>query len=197
MSSVRSTCSAYDEHDEEAMMGIEQHLMSPKATTKHPRHRTGCTCIVCLQSPSGAGPKHDKCCSCTVCDAVKRRRRSLLLRREKKQIKKDKNAHKELESQNSDEELRQCVNISKNHEHHHTSPLTLQIDLNFQPEKDEESLTGSNTTTKNNKSLHHDDTVKSSFKPPSSSSPYSQIDKEDEGKLKRNTETADITKSSS
>ncbi|CAH2078359.1 unnamed protein product [Thlaspi arvense] len=183
-----STCSCNkrhlaEEHDEEAMEDETEGLsMSPKATTKHPRHRNGCTCIVCIQSPSGKSPKHDKCCSCTVCDTVKRRICSLLLgKKKKKQIEKGNKALKELESLNSDEELHQSDNnsgdTSKSHEHH-GSPLKPQIDLNFQPEKDEESLPRSHTTI-NNKSLHHDDT---SFKPPSSSSAHSQIEKEDEGK---------------
>ncbi|KAG9136598.1 hypothetical protein Leryth_024752 [Lithospermum erythrorhizon] len=28
------------------------------ATTRHPRHKPGCSCIVCMQPPSGKGPKH-------------------------------------------------------------------------------------------------------------------------------------------
>ncbi|KAL1201818.1 B3 domain-containing transcription factor VAL3 [Cardamine amara subsp. amara] len=180
----RSTCTADrvvvpEQEDEEAIEEVEGLSMSSNTTTKHPRHRTGCTCIVCIQFPSGQGPKHDRCCSCVVCDTVKRRRRSLLLKREKKQLEKEENAHKELEQLNSDDddELHQSANNSKNHERHN-SPLKSQIDLNFQPEKDEDSLPGSNTTTKY-KSLHHDDTVKSSFKPPSSSGVSSQTDMED------------------
>ncbi|XP_052177804.1 B3 domain-containing transcription repressor VAL1-like isoform X2 [Diospyros lotus] len=39
---------------------------SPGTTTKHPRHRPGCTCIVCIQPPSGKG-KHKSTCVCSVC----------------------------------------------------------------------------------------------------------------------------------
>ncbi|CAN1854376.1 B3 domain-containing protein Os07g0563300 [Linum perenne] len=46
---------------------------SSAMTTKHPRHKPGCTCIVCIQPPSGKGPKHKPTCACTVCEAVKRR----------------------------------------------------------------------------------------------------------------------------
>ncbi|CAA7054671.1 unnamed protein product [Microthlaspi erraticum] len=157
-----------DDHDEKAMEETKGVLMSPNATTKHPRHRSGCTCIVCIQSPSGKGPKHDRCCSCSICDTVKRRRRSLLLRRKKKkQIEKENKAKEKLESQ---KKLHQSANNSRNtsklHKNH-ASALKAQIDLNFQPEKDEESLPGSNASTEN-KSLHHDDT---SFKPPPPSSP--------------------------
>lgn len=56
-------------------------LTSP--TTKHPRHRLGCTCIVCIQPPSGTGPKHKSCCTCSVCVTVKRRFKTLMQRRRK------------------------------------------------------------------------------------------------------------------
>ncbi|KAG2238223.1 hypothetical protein Bca52824_092534 [Brassica carinata] len=81
-----STCSANkgllaEQDDEEAKDEAEGLLMSPKSTSKHPRHRNGCTCIVCLQSPSGSSPKHGRRCSCTVCDTVRRRRETLLQRK--------------------------------------------------------------------------------------------------------------------
>ncbi|KAJ4912819.1 B3 domain-containing transcription factor VAL3 [Raphanus sativus] len=163
-----------EQDDEEAKDEAEGLLTSPKSTSKHPRHRNGCTCIVCIQSPSGASPKHGRRCSCTVCDTVRRRRETLLLRKKKQQIEIENKARKELESPNSDEELRQSANnsgtTSKNHEQRHAPPSKAQIDLNFQPERDEESLSPSNTTTKD-KSPHHDET---SCKPPSSSSVHSR-----------------------
>ncbi|KAH7291424.1 hypothetical protein KP509_29G016600 [Ceratopteris richardii] len=58
---------------------------SPAATTKHPRHRPGCTCIVCIQPPSGKGPKHKPTCNCNVCTTVKRRFKTLMMRRKKRQ----------------------------------------------------------------------------------------------------------------
>ncbi|XP_024528328.1 B3 domain-containing protein Os07g0563300 isoform X1 [Selaginella moellendorffii] len=57
----------------------------PAATTKHPRHRPGCTCIVCIQPPSGKGPKHKPTCVCNVCLTVKRRFKTLMMRRKKRQ----------------------------------------------------------------------------------------------------------------
>ncbi|CAN4078211.1 unnamed protein product [Withania somnifera] len=57
---------------------------SSQARTKHPRHRPGCTCIVCIQPPSGKGPKHKQSCDCIVCKSVKRRFKTLMLKREKK-----------------------------------------------------------------------------------------------------------------
>ncbi|KAJ4873905.1 B3 domain-containing transcription repressor VAL2 [Raphanus sativus] len=50
------------------------------ATTKHPRHRAGCSCIVCSQPPSGKG-KHKPSYTRTVCQAVKRRFKTLMLRK--------------------------------------------------------------------------------------------------------------------
>eukprot|EP00249_Psilotum_nudum_P024681 c29261_g1_i2 orf=1348-4578(+) len=62
---------------------------SPAPTTKHPRHRPGCTCIVCIQPPSGKGPKHKPTCLCNVCMTVKRRFKTLMLRRKKRQSERD------------------------------------------------------------------------------------------------------------
>lgn len=50
-------------------------------TTRHPRHRPGCSCIVCIQPPSGKGPKHKQSCTCNVCNTVRRRFRTLMMRR--------------------------------------------------------------------------------------------------------------------
>lgn len=57
---------------------------SARATTKHPRHRPGCSCIVCIQPPSGKG-KHEQTCTCNVCTTVKRRFKTLMLRKKKRQ----------------------------------------------------------------------------------------------------------------
>lgn len=68
---------------------VEGESPSQPTTTKHPRHRPGCTCIVCIQPPSGKGPKHKQSCCCNVCLTVKRRFRTLLLRKEKRQSEKE------------------------------------------------------------------------------------------------------------
>ncbi|KAF8402487.1 hypothetical protein HHK36_010572 [Tetracentron sinense] len=57
---------------------------SVAATTRHPRHRPGCTCIVCIQPPSGKG-KHKPTCTCIVCMTVKRRFKTLMTRKKKRQ----------------------------------------------------------------------------------------------------------------
>lgn len=54
-------------------------------TTRHPRHRPGCTCIVCIQPPSGKG-KHKPTCICNVCLTVKRRFKTLMLKKKKRQV---------------------------------------------------------------------------------------------------------------
>ncbi|XP_031485333.1 B3 domain-containing protein Os07g0679700-like isoform X2 [Nymphaea colorata] len=58
---------------------------STATTTKHPRHRPGCSCIVCIQPPSGKGPKHKPTCTCNVCMTVRRRFKTLMMRRKKRQ----------------------------------------------------------------------------------------------------------------
>ncbi|XVF29715.1 hypothetical protein REPUB_Repub15cG0146100 [Reevesia pubescens] len=57
---------------------------SVATTTKHPRHRPGCSCIVCIQPPSGKG-KHEPTCTCNVCMTVKRRFKTLMMRKKKRQ----------------------------------------------------------------------------------------------------------------
>ncbi|CAA7037911.1 unnamed protein product [Microthlaspi erraticum] len=57
-------------------------------TTRHPRHRVGCSCIVCIQPPSGKG-RHKPSCACNVCSTVKRRFKTLMMRRKKKQLERD------------------------------------------------------------------------------------------------------------
>ncbi|KAF8051842.1 hypothetical protein N665_1661s0003 [Sinapis alba] len=57
-------------------------------TTRHPRHRVGCSCIVCIQPPSGKG-RHKSSCVCTVCSTVKRRFKTLMMRRKKKQLERE------------------------------------------------------------------------------------------------------------
>ncbi|XP_010931366.1 B3 domain-containing protein Os07g0679700 isoform X2 [Elaeis guineensis] len=66
-------------------------------TTKHPRHRPGCTCIVCIQPPSGKGPKHKPTCMCNVCMTVKRRFATLMMRKKKRQSEQEEaESHKRL-----------------------------------------------------------------------------------------------------
>ncbi|XP_057472045.1 B3 domain-containing protein Os07g0563300-like isoform X3 [Actinidia eriantha] len=135
---------------------------SSQATTRHPRHRPGCTCIVCIQPPSGKGPKHKQTCACNVCLTVKRRFQTLMLRREKKQSEKEAENARQKQQENAhfpgkmpDEETELFTNTGNSSQNVKTincedhdgmgpsvSPLKSQIDLNIQPERDEELSPG-------------------------------------------------------
>ncbi|CAN8247490.1 unnamed protein product [Cochlearia groenlandica] len=71
-------------------------------TTRHPRHRVGCTCIVCIQPPSGKG-RHKPNCGCNVCSTVKRRFKTLMMRRKKKQLERDGSVQEDEENKNTKE----------------------------------------------------------------------------------------------
>ncbi|KAJ4981126.1 hypothetical protein NE237_031963 [Protea cynaroides] len=136
---------------------------SSQATTKHPRHQPGCSCIVCIQPPSGKGPKHKQTCTCNVCLTVKRRFRTLMMRREKRQSEKEaETAHKKeqqvqqspkpepeddqpLSSNTSNSSpnpkhplVSETVDEDPNRKRPSSSPLKGQIDLNIQPEREDE-----------------------------------------------------------
>ncbi|RID62198.1 hypothetical protein BRARA_E01285 [Brassica rapa] len=70
-------------------------------TTRHPRHRVGCSCIVCIQPPSGKG-RHKPTCGCTVCSTVKRRFKTLMMRRKKKQLERDGTAAEAVDEENKE-----------------------------------------------------------------------------------------------
>ncbi|KAJ0809476.1 putative transcription factor C2C2-GATA family [Helianthus annuus] len=63
--------------------GSEHNESLAGPTTRHPRHRPGCSCIVCIQPPSGKG-KHKPNCICNVCATVRRRFKTLMLRKKKR-----------------------------------------------------------------------------------------------------------------
>ncbi|KAK2977126.1 hypothetical protein RJ640_017650 [Escallonia rubra] len=146
----------------------ETHQSSSQATTRHPRHRPGCTCIVCIQPPSGKGLKHKNTCTCNVCQTVKRRFRTQMLRREKRQsVKGAETARQKLQqpqllevpdddiqlldsdTDNSNPSVSIAADegsdddLSKRKSS--TSPFKGQIDLNIQPEREEEPSPVSNS----------------------------------------------------
>ncbi|KAL0916994.1 hypothetical protein M5K25_014550 [Dendrobium thyrsiflorum] len=153
-----------------AILGESESLpASSQPTTKHPRHRPGCTCIVCIQPPSGKGPKHKQTCTCNVCLTVKRRFQTLMLRREKRQSEKEaENTATPKKQQNSTHPAQVSprtppspsapvihnsgvgisppVTIANNglvddeseRKRATPSPIKTQIDLNIQPEREEE-----------------------------------------------------------
>ncbi|KAH0469072.1 hypothetical protein IEQ34_002304 [Dendrobium chrysotoxum] len=133
-----------------AILGAGKSLpSSSQPTTKHPRHRPGCTCIVCIQPPSGKGPKHKQTCDCNVCLTVKRRFRTLMLRREKRQSEKEAviswpppyplrqhsgaNSSPQMPVENN-----VVVDVESERKRTAPSPIKTQIDLNLQPEREEE-----------------------------------------------------------
>ena len=139
---------------------------SSQATTRHPRHRPGCTCIVCIQPPSGKGPKHKQTCACNVCLTVKRRFQTQMLRREKKQSEKEAENARQKQHGNQyfpgklpDDEIELFTNTGNGSQNQKivncedcdgmgpsVSPLKSQIDLNIQPERDEELSPGSDSS---------------------------------------------------
>ncbi|KAF8391406.1 hypothetical protein HHK36_023710 [Tetracentron sinense] len=130
---------------------------STQPTTKHPRHRPGCSCIVCIQPPSGKGPKHKQTCTCNVCLTVKRRFRTLMLRREKRQSEKEAESSSKKQQQQLQlplkleqeddpliSSLSQNIVVNEgadedpNRKKSSLSPFKGRIDLNIQPEREEE-----------------------------------------------------------
>lgn len=131
-----------------------QGASSVATTTKHPRHRPGCTCIVCIQPPSGKGPKHNPACTCNVCMTVRRRFKTLMMRKKQRQSEREEaEASKKITWMSRDEP--EGSSLSR-------SPQTLDtardgdvtmldkvdmnkghIDLNFHPaSRDEVSMVG-------------------------------------------------------
>ncbi|XP_010268825.1 PREDICTED: B3 domain-containing protein Os07g0563300-like [Nelumbo nucifera] len=163
---VKDTVEASDGLDTLANLAImgEGEALPPSAqpTTKHPRHRPGCTCIVCIQPPSGKGPKHKQTCTCNVCLTVKRRFRTLMLRREKRQSEKEaetarkKQQQLQMPEKTTDQEddppignasngspnqkiaVNEIADEDPNRKKPSSSPLKGQIDLNIQPEREDE-----------------------------------------------------------
>lgn len=156
-----------------AILGEGEALPSSQATTKHPRHRPGCSCIVCIQPPSGKGPKHKQTCTCNVCLTVKRRFRTLMLRREKKQSEKEAETTRKKQQQQNSQQLPSSEILLDDDSLHNSntgdssptmnkegndgsdddphrikssvSPFKGQIDLNIQPEREEELSPGSDS----------------------------------------------------
>ncbi|GJN11364.1 hypothetical protein PR202_ga29550 [Eleusine coracana subsp. coracana] len=139
-----------------AILG-EGEAIPSQPTTKHPRHRPGCSCIVCIQPPSGKGPKHKQTCTCNVCMTVRRRFRTLMLRREKRKDtdsprKKEAGQSSQTVSQSGSGPVATTASISPQKtdgnadgpedmavDHKMTSsPVKNHIDLNIQPDRDDE-----------------------------------------------------------
>ncbi|CAM8952609.1 unnamed protein product [Rhodiola kirilowii] len=98
------------------------------ATTKHPRHRPGCTCIVCIQPPSGKG-KHHPTCTCNVCMTVKRRFKTLMLRKRIRQSEREAEiAQRDPVPPRENYELTNLKDDSGSHEMLQPQPLEVEAD---------------------------------------------------------------------
>ncbi|XP_052882376.1 B3 domain-containing transcription repressor VAL1-like isoform X1 [Gossypium arboreum] len=119
------------------------------ATTKHPRHRPGCTCIVCIQPPSGKG-KHKANCTCNVCLTVKRRFKTLMLRKKKRQSEREAEiSERDNKKQMDETELKDTRNDHSENEGSRSriegevaEASTGEIDLNCHPIREDVQLGG-------------------------------------------------------
>ncbi|GMJ14859.1 VIVIPAROUS1/ABI3-LIKE2, VP1/ABI3-LIKE 2, HSI2-like 1 [Hibiscus trionum] len=121
---------------------------SVAVTTKHPRHRPGCTCIVCIQPPSGKG-KHKSTCTCNVCLTVKRRFKTLMLRKKKRQSEREAESQKDNKKQMEETEVKHTRNDHSEHEASQSrtegevaEAITGEIDLNCHPKREDVQLEG-------------------------------------------------------
>ncbi|KAK4483055.1 hypothetical protein RD792_010231 [Penstemon davidsonii] len=130
---------------------IEIGESSVGATTRHPRHRPGCTCIVCIQPPSGKG-KHEPTCKCNVCLTVRRRFKTLMMRKKKRQ------SEREAElAQGKDKTPAQTGLLNISHQDFEINDNGIQIDLdeankgqldlNCDPHREDDILAGMSLTT--------------------------------------------------
>lgn len=138
-----------------AVLGENVENMDEPSTTKHPRHRSGCTCIVCIQPPSGKG-RHKSTCTCNVCMTVKRRFKTLMMRKKIRQSEREAETVPRTPSQAKDEpEVNGTsvpgmgINHDSDNERSKQSRVpvegaetssTGQIDLNCDPNREEELL---------------------------------------------------------
>ncbi|EOY04457.1 High-level expression of sugar-inducible gene 2, putative isoform 2 [Theobroma cacao] len=141
---------------------------SVATTTKHPRHRPGCSCIVCIQPPSGKG-KHKPTCTCNVCMTVKRRFKTLMMRKKKRQSEREAeiaqrnqqawgsreeaevdstSKHVSSHHDPSENEARSVNELESKSQGHNLPPKVVesnkgQIDLNCDPDREDDSQLGS------------------------------------------------------
>lgn len=119
---------------------------SAGATTKHPRHRPGCSCIVCIQPPSGKG-RHKPTCNCNVCSTVKRRFKTLMQRKKKRQSEREADAaasqkgHSRHESDTNGASRDDASHLEKGGLNRNEAEvgdlITGQIDLNCHPNRED------------------------------------------------------------
>ncbi|KAK4274932.1 hypothetical protein QN277_018089 [Acacia crassicarpa] len=149
---TRSSCSAPEELGPKELEDLlksskvlEDSLRDPcessgEPTTKHPRHRAGCTCIVCIQPPSGKG-RHHSTCTCNVCMTVKRRFNTLMLRKKKRQSDANQMDHREESGMNGatreDTSHAEKEGSIKRRKLEAAESSAVQIDLNSHPDRED------------------------------------------------------------
>ncbi|XP_068639954.1 B3 domain-containing protein Os07g0679700-like isoform X2 [Aristolochia californica] len=135
-----------------AVLGDDGNSTPPLAgpTTKHPRHRPGCMCIVCIQPPSGKGPKHKPTCTCNVCMTVKRRFKTLMMRKKKRQMEREAETANKRQVWVKEEGGEESSSRRDDSESVQTGILLeraelgkVGIDLNSQPDREEDANSGS------------------------------------------------------
>ncbi|OIW04413.1 hypothetical protein TanjilG_32605 [Lupinus angustifolius] len=110
---------------------------SSRVTTKHPRHRPGCTCIVCIQPPSGKG-KHKPTCNCLACTTVKRRFKTLKMRKKKRQSEREADASASHKDQIQPMDEPDANGASKDDTSQLDEPsAAAHIDLNYDPNSED------------------------------------------------------------
>ncbi|XP_038904602.1 B3 domain-containing transcription repressor VAL2 isoform X4 [Benincasa hispida] len=110
---------------------------SVATTTKHPRHRPGCSCIVCIQPPSGKG-KHKPTCMCNVCMTVKRRFKTLMMRKKKRQSEREAEIAQKNQLKWSSRDETELDNTSRH------------VSLNLNPSGNEAQLTTNDSRSQSN-----------------------------------------------
>lgn len=161
---IVENCKLIQEHEPSGLDALAslavlgENLLGPAdssagATTKHPRHRPGCSCIVCIQPPSGKG-RHKPTCTCNVCTTVKRRFKTLMLRKKKRQSEREADAaakkehiHKRVdESDTNGEASREVANPLENEGGLNKGQVEVgessagKIDLNCHPNRDDSQV---------------------------------------------------------
>ncbi|KAL7113810.1 hypothetical protein ACP275_04G082400 [Erythranthe tilingii] len=128
--------------DNNNIVGAESSSVGAAATTRHPRHRPGCSCIVCIQPPSGKG-KHEPTCKCNVCLTVKRRFKTLMMRKKKRQSDREAELALQLKAAAAEEEDKVGPTKSTGgglEREDAEERETAELDLNCDPHREEEAL---------------------------------------------------------
>ncbi|KAI7983744.1 B3 domain-containing transcription repressor VAL1 [Camellia lanceoleosa] len=117
---------------------IANDLGKPSAgtTTKHRCDHSGCSCIACIQLPSGKG-KHKSTCTCNACFSLKCPFKTFMFGEKTKQLEMDRNSRHALAAINQSEDESNQKNIIPKHVSEASKGC---LDLNCQPNREEDTL---------------------------------------------------------